>query len=152
QQPPAAPPSQSSVAVCPIMILNGKTVAPSIADCVAVPPPGSRMSPDWSISAPPPPAADPLARYLYPPEFVMGHQEAIGLTDKQRAAILDAVRAAQVQVTDLQFRMSAEVEKLQQLIKAASPDEPKVLDQVNHVLTAERDMKLAQMTLMVRIK
>ena len=100
----------------------------------------------------PPPAEDPLARFLYPPELIMAHQEAIGLTDKQRTAIQDAVKDAQSKVVDMQFQMSAEVEKLQRLIQAASPDEPKVLDEVNRVLTLERDMKVAQMTLMVRIK
>ena len=100
----------------------------------------------------PPPAEDPLARFLYPPELIMAHQEAIGLTDKQRAAIQDAVKDAQSKLLDLQFRMSAEVEKLQRLIQATTPDEPKVLDEVNRVLTLERDVKVTQMTLMVRIK
>lgn len=152
QQPVPGRPvtGQPSVAICPVYVVDGKPVTPSPSDCVPVPPPGARGAPDWT--APPPPAADPLARFLFPPELVMGHQEAIGLTDKQRSAIQDAVKDAQSKVVDLQFRMSAEVEKLQRLIQAASPDEPKVLDEVNRVLTLERDMKVAQMTLMVRIK
>ncbi len=154
QQPaPARPsPGQASVAVCPIIVVDGKTVTPSPSDCVPIPGAASRGTPpDWTGPVPPP-AADPLARFLYPPELVMGHQEAIALTDKQRSAIQDAVKDAQSKVVDLQFKMSAEVEKLQRLIQAASPDEPKVLDEVNRVLTFERDMKVAQMTLMVRIK
>ncbi len=154
QQPaPTRPsPGQASVAVCPIYVVDGKTIAPAAADCVPVPAPAARgVPPDWTTPVPPP-AADPLGRFLFPPELVMGHQEAIGLTDKQRSAIQDAVKDAQSKVVDLQFKMSAEVEKLQRLIQAASPDEPKVLDEVNRVLTLERDMKVAQMTLMVRIK
>ena len=155
QQPVPARPAtpQPSVAVCPIYVVDGKPVAPAPNDCVPVP--GTRRARRAaqigrcrSLR----PAADPLARFLYPPELVMGHQEAIALTDKQRSAIQDAVKDAQSKVVDLQFKMSAEVEKLQRLIQAASPDEPKVLDEVNRVLTLERDMKVAQMTLMVRIK
>jgi len=154
QQPVPARPAtgQPSVAVCPIYVVDGRPVTPSPADCVPVPAPASRGTPvDWTAPVPPP-AADPLARFLYPPELVMGHQEAIALTDKQRSAIQDAVKDAQSKVVDLQFKMSAEVEKLQRLIQAASPEEPKVLDEVNRLLTFERDLKVAQMTLMVRIK
>jgi hypothetical protein len=152
QQPAPGRPAtgQPSVAVCPIIVVDGKTIAPSPSDCVPVPPPGARGAPDWT--APPPPAADPLARFLYPPELVMGHQEAIGLTDKQRSAIQAAVKDAQGKVVDVQFKMSAEVEKLQHLLQIFTPDEPTVLDEVGRVLTLERDMKLAQMTLMIRIK
>jgi uncharacterized membrane protein len=136
QQPAPARPAPGD---CPMIVVDGQPVAPA-RDCG----PGSHVTP--------PPAGDPLARFLYPPELVMAHQEAVGLTDKQRSAIQDAVKDAQTKVVDIQFKMSAEVEKLQHLIQAPTPDEPKVLDAVSRVLTLERDMKLAQMTLMVRIK
>jgi Spy/CpxP family protein refolding chaperone len=101
-------------------------------------------------------AATRLARRVAgldgPPSPRCRPSRALSVSAKQRSAIQDAVKDAQSKVVDLQFRMSAEVEKLQRLIQAASPDEPKVLDEVNRVLTLERDMKVAQMTLMVRIK
>jgi hypothetical protein len=155
QQPvPARPaPGQASVAVCPIYVVDGNPVTPSPSDCVPIPGPASRGAPpNWTMPVTPPPAADPLARFLYPPELVMNHQEALGLTDKQRSAIQAAVKEAQAKVVDVQFKMSAEVEKLQHLLQVFTPDEPSVLDEVGHVLTLERDMKLAQMTLMIRIK
>jgi hypothetical protein len=154
QQPVPARPAttQPSVAVCPIYVVDGRPVTPSPADCVPVPAPASRGTPvDWTAPVPAP-AADPLARFLYPPELVMSHQEALGLTEKQRSAIQAAVKEAQAKVVDVQFKMSAEVEKLQHLLQIFTPDEPSVLDEVGRVLTLERDMKLAQMTLMVRIK
>ena len=142
QQPaPAGRPSGD----CPMYIVDGQRIGPA-GDCSAARP---NARPDWTT---PPPAEDPLARFLYPPELIMGHQEAIGLTDKQRTAIQEAVKDAQSRLVDMQFRMSAEVEKLQRLIQATTPDEPKVLDAVNRVLTLERDVKVTQMTLMVRIK
>lgn len=130
---------------CPLYIVDGQPIGPA-GDCGAARP---APRPDGVT---PPPAEDPLARFLYPPELIMAHQEAIGLTDKQRTAIQEAVKDAQSKLLDMQFRMSAEVEKLQRLIQATTPDEPKVLDEVNRVLTLERDVKVTQMTLMVRIK
>lgn len=101
---------------------------------------------------PAPAGDDPLARYLFTPELVMGHQQAIGLTDRQRAAIQEAMKEAQEKFVDLQFRMSAEVEKLQRLIQGTSVDEERVLDQVDRVLSLEREIKHAQLTLLVRVK
>ena len=152
QQPvvvrPASPSAQPSAAGCPMIVVDGQIV--SAADqCRPTPAAPSGPRPDW---ASPPPAADPLARFLYPPELVMAHQEALGLTDKQRSAIQNAVKDAQGKVVDIQFKMSAEVEKLQHLLQMFTPDEPSVLDEVGRVLTLERDMKLAQMTLMIRVK
>jgi len=153
QQPAPARPPQTGVAVCPIYVVDGRPIAPAASDCVPVPAPAARNVPgNLSPTVAPPPAADPLARFLYPPELVMGNQEALGLTDKQRSAIQDAVKEAQAKVVDVQFKMSAEVEKLQRLLQVFTPDEPSVLDEVGRVLTLERDMKLTQMTLMVRIK
>jgi Spy/CpxP family protein refolding chaperone len=95
---------------------------------------------------------DPLARYLFPPELVMAHQTAINLTDAQRGAIQKAVKEAQGKFIDVQFSMSAEAEKLQRLLSAPTADETKVLAQVDQVLTMEREVKKAQITLLVRIK
>ena len=101
---------------------------------------------------PPGPDADPLARYLFPPELVMANQQAIGLTDRQRASLQQAMKDAQGKFIDLQFRMSSEVENLQRLIQPANVDESKVLDQVDRVLGVEREIKRAQLSLMLRIK
>ena len=48
--------------------------------------------------------------------------------------------------------LSSEVEKLQSLLQPASVDESKVLDQVDRVLAVEREVKRAQLSLMIRIK
>jgi len=77
---------------------------------------------------------DPLARYLFPPELVMAHQQEISLTDRQQAAIQLAMKEAQ------------------RLVQPTSADEAKVLEQVDRVLTVEREIKHAQLTLMIRIK
>jgi Spy/CpxP family protein refolding chaperone len=55
-------------------------------------------------------------------------------------------------MVDLQFRMMGEVENLQRLIQPAAVDESKVLEQVDRVLAVEREVKRAQLGLMLRIK
>ena len=99
-----------------------------------------------------PPGGDPLARYLFPPELVMANQQAINLTDRQRSSLQQVMKDAQTKFIDLQFRMSGEVENLQRLLQPSSVDEAKVLEQVDRVLAVERDMKHAQLSLMIRIK
>jgi TonB-dependent SusC/RagA subfamily outer membrane receptor len=98
------------------------------------------------------PGDDPFARYLFPPELVMSNQQTINLTDRQRTAIQDAMKEAQGKFLDLQFKMSGEGEKLQRLLQGSTIDESKLLEQVDRVLTFERDIKHAQLTLMARIK
>lgn len=100
----------------------------------------------------PPPGEDPLARFLFPPELVMAHQQEIGLTDRQRSAIQDAMKEAQGTFIDRQFQMSGEVEKLQRLVQAPTVDEAKMLEQLDRVLGVEKEIKHAQLTLMIRIK
>jgi len=95
---------------------------------------------------------DPLGRYFFPPELIMANQQAIDLTDRQRAAIVDAIKDAQGKFVDLQFRMTSEMERLQRLLQGTSADEARVLEQLDRVLTLERDVKRAQIGLMIRIK
>ena len=108
--------------------------------------------PAHACVAPPQRNTDPFARYLFPPELVMAHQQAINLTDRQRSAIQEAIKDAQGKFVDLQFRMSGDGEKLQELIRGTSVDEARVLEQVDRVLATEREIKRAQLTLMMRIK
>jgi TonB-dependent SusC/RagA subfamily outer membrane receptor len=95
---------------------------------------------------------DPLAKDLFPPELVMANQQAIELTDSQRSAIQGAMREAQSRFVDLQFAVSGEMEKLGQLLGQTRVDEAAVLAQVDRVLAAEREIKRAQLGLMIRIK
>lgn len=98
------------------------------------------------------PPNDPLERFLFPPEMVMQHQGEINLQDSQRTALQTAIQQAQAKFTDIQWKLSAEAEKLGKLLQSATVDETQTLDQVDRILTLEREMKRAQMGLMVRIK
>jgi Spy/CpxP family protein refolding chaperone len=101
---------------------------------------------------PQPGQPDPFGRLLYPPELVMQHQGELGLTDAQRASIQKDAIAAQYKFIDMQWKMSAEMEKLTNLLSAAPIDEAQALEQLDRILSAERDVKKAQIGLLIRIK
>ena len=97
---------------------------------------GAIVSP--SGCATPQPAADPFAKYLYSPELVMAHQEAIGLTDRQRTAIQDAVKELQSKpIVDTQFKLALAAEKIRIALARATVDEASVLQQVDDMLALE---------------
>ena len=95
---------------------------------------------------------DPIAECVFPPELVMQQQEAIALTDAQRETIRREIKSAQGRFTDLQWSLQDEVAKLTALLKSPRVDEAKTLAQLGKVLDAEREVKKAQITLLVRIK
>jgi Spy/CpxP family protein refolding chaperone len=93
-----------------------------------------------------------FARYLFSPELVMQHQQALRLTAEQRTSITQAIRDLQLKVVDLQWKMQDEAQKLTALVEGSRVDEAQTLAQVDRVLGIERDIKRAHMTLLVRIK
>ena len=103
-------------------------------------------------AAPNPGQGDPFGRFFFPPEMVMQHQGEIGLTDAQRATLMTAIQQAQAKFVDAQFRLSAEGEKFAHLLQGASIEESQALEQVDRILALEREVKRAQVGLMVRIK
>jgi Spy/CpxP family protein refolding chaperone len=107
-------------------------------------PPGQRN--------PGPPGQDDFGRNFFPPELVMQHQGEIGLQDAQRAALTSAVQQAQGKFMDVQWKLSAEGEKMSKLLQPAQVDEAQVLEEVDRILALEREMKRTQIGLMVRIK
>jgi Spy/CpxP family protein refolding chaperone len=82
----------------------------------------------------------------------MQHQGSIGLTDSQREALQGAIQEAQSTMLKVQFALSGEAEKLAKLLEAPRIEEGSVLSQVDRILGIERELKRAQMTLMIRIK
>jgi Spy/CpxP family protein refolding chaperone len=114
----------------------------------------------WGQSAAPLPAAtqspaagdDPIAQNLFAPELVMKYRQDINLDDNQSRAMKDAIQKAQAKFLDLQWDMQAEQQKLVQLLKAQPIDEAAALAQVDRLLTEEREVKKAQLSLLIRIK
>lgn len=95
---------------------------------------------------------DPLAENLFPPELILQHQAAIGFNEEQKAFFKSEVRKMQTRMTEWQWALQDEMEKLQTLVKAAQVDEAQTLTQIDKVLELERNMKRGQIALLVRLK
>jgi Spy/CpxP family protein refolding chaperone len=99
-----------------------------------------------------PPHADPLADLLFPPDLIMARQSAIGLSDAQKTYLHAEVLKSQTRFTELQWQLQNEMEALAGLLKPPKVDEAQVAAQLDKVLAAEREIKRAQITLLVHIK
>src|SRR5215467_15765167 len=56
------------------------------------------------------PGEDPLGQSFFPPELVIQHQEAIGLSPEQKDAFKAEIRQAQLKFTELQWKLQDEME------------------------------------------
>jgi Spy/CpxP family protein refolding chaperone len=95
---------------------------------------------------------DPIRDALIPPEVVMSHQQELGLSNAQRAAIESDVLIAQGHFVRWQSELSAATGKLVDILRESRIDQTKALAQMDAVLDLERQVKHAQLTLMVQIK
>ncbi len=95
---------------------------------------------------------DPLFETLYPPELIMQHRRAIGLTDEQRDAISRLIGEVQGNVLSLQWELQDEVQQLAQVTARPRVDLDEALDEIGDVLDKEKDIKLAHMEMLIRIK
>ena len=98
------------------------------------------------------PGDDPIAQNLFPPELVMKYQAELGLDEAQAKTMKETVQKAQSKFLDVQWDMQAESQKMVRLLQARPIDEAAVLAQADRVMALERDVKKAQLTLLVRIK
>jgi Spy/CpxP family protein refolding chaperone len=106
----------------------------------------------WPLGAQQPPATDPLSDLLFPPELVMARQNAIGLSDAQKTYLRAEVSKAQTRFSELQWQLQDAIEGMAGLLKQPKADEAQVAAQLDKVLAAEREIKRAQISLLVRIK
>lgn len=98
------------------------------------------------------PPEDPLRDHFFPPELVMQNQQALGLTDDQRAALKAELRQAQQRFTELQWKLDDEMERFVALIGGPQVNEAQALTQLDKVLAAEREVKRTQVQLLIHIK
>ena len=100
----------------------------------------------------PQPGPDPFGQSFFPPELVIQNQQAIGLTDEQKNYFRTEIRDAQIKFTDLQWKLQDEAEKMMSLVKQPHVDEQQALAQLEKVLSVEREVKRAQVALLVHLK
>ena len=103
---------------------------------------------------PVPPAVqqDAIFQALFPPELIMQHRRAIGLTDEQRDAISQLIQELQGRVVRLQWELLDEMQQLTEVMSAARVDLDRALDALDSVLETEKSIKQAHLEMLVRIK
>ena len=89
---------------------------------------------------------------MFPPDLVMQHQQALGLSEEQKNFLNTEVRQVQLRFTELQFALQDEMDRLVSILKLSKVDEKAAMAQLDKVLGAEREIKRAQFTLLIRIK
>jgi Spy/CpxP family protein refolding chaperone len=105
-----------------------------------------------AAESPAAPGQDPLAPYVFPPDLVMRYASDIGLDERQRASLKDAVVKMQGRFLELQWDVQAESEKMARLLQASPVDETALLAQADKVMGLEREVKRTHLSLLVRIK
>jgi Spy/CpxP family protein refolding chaperone len=98
------------------------------------------------------PQPDPFAGNLFPPELIMQHQQALGLSEEQKNFLKAELRKTQTRLTELQWELQDEVEKLAALMKQDQVDEAQTLTQLDKVLGLEREIKRLHIGLLIRVK
>jgi Spy/CpxP family protein refolding chaperone len=96
--------------------------------------------------------ADPIFSSLFPPELIMQHRRAIGLSDEQRDAISRLIGDVQGRVTALQWELLDEIEDLGSITGRERVDLDRSIDQLGDVLDKEKEIKQAHLEMLVRIK
>jgi Spy/CpxP family protein refolding chaperone len=95
---------------------------------------------------------DLIGETLFPPELVMQHQQAIGLSEEQKNFLKTETRKAQSRFTDLQWQLQDEAEKLVAVLRQDQVDEQQTLAQLDKLLSVEREIKRAQFALLIQIR
>ena len=97
------------------------------------------------------PRWDPIAEHVLPPELIMQHQKAIGLTDAQKNAVIGEIKQAQGHMVEVQWDLQRALERMVELLGQDKVDEQGVLAQLDKVLAVEREAKRVQLGLAVRL-
>lgn len=101
---------------------------------------------------PPPLPLDPIGENLFPPELLMQHQQAIGLSEDQKNSVKAEIQKAQTKFTDAQWQLQSEMETMASLLKQDRVDEQLVLAQLDKILNVEREIKRTHFALVIRLK
>ncbi len=95
---------------------------------------------------------DRFEKAFFDPQLVLQRAKDIGVTAQQRAAIVDVIKKAQVELVPLQMDMTEPALELVELIEGVKIDEAQALAKADKMLKIENEVKKVQMSLMIRIK
>lgn len=89
---------------------------------------------------------------LYPPQQIIKHSEALGLTDAQRQKIKAAIKEAQDTTLDLRFELQEESVKLNKLLDEDTIDAAKATAQADKVMRIENAIKRTHLEMLIKVK
>ena len=95
---------------------------------------------------------DPLRARLFPPELIMQHAADIGLTADQREAIIRIAEQSQSRTTRLSLETTGARNELVAALDATPTDVAKVLAQLDHALEQEKQLKLENFDMLLKIR
>ena len=98
------------------------------------------------------PPNGPIGENFFPVELLKQGHEAIGLTEEQKAFLLEEVQKTEERMVELQQQLKKEGEAMAALTKNDRLKEPTVLAHADKILNVEREIKRTQLALLVRIK
>lgn len=93
-----------------------------------------------------------IAANFFMPDQIRKSKDILSFSEEQQAALRGAFESAQQKISSLNEALRAESEKFKDLTKARKLDEKAVLARGDKVLDAEREVKRAQISLLVLIK
>ena len=95
--------------------------------------------------------SDPLAERLFPPDFILHHGEAIGLSDEKRLEILSRVEKAKARFQELEQALVKERDTMVALLDREKPDEAALL-QLDRMSDREKEIKREQFGLILSLR
>jgi Spy/CpxP family protein refolding chaperone len=93
-----------------------------------------------------------MAESLFPPDFVMRHQQAIGLRAEQRDYIETNLEQARPHLQEAEQRVWQEAKKLESMLRENQVNEQQILAQSDRLVDLEKAVRRLHLALMVRIK
>ena len=99
-----------------------------------------------------PNAPNAIENKLFPPELVMEHQGALGITAEQRRTIEKEVEGAHTKLLKIQWELDADKEKLLAVLDGPRVDESASERAAADVMKREVAIKSAHLAMLVRIK
>ena len=101
---------------------------------------------------PPVPPVDPLDDVMFPPEQIIRHARALGLTDEQKTLMRGEIQRVMVRFNELQWKLQEAMDALHQTLDSTSVSEEEALSKLDKVLEIEREIKRLHIGMGIRLK
>ena len=99
-----------------------------------------------------PPQGSPVDALLFPPDFIMQHKEAIGLTQAQADAIIAVAQKAEPDFHEMQKNMQSANHDFAAALAEKPVKADAALAQLEKVMDREREMKRAHLKLVLAVR